>query len=115
MSLKQKYTWEDFLKEKPELKAKGVKRTSKEGEKAFKAAFKAKIKEHLSKRTDKVSFLKKKAEEKKIKLTEKVKDFQKKKDFGQAKIYQKKVGKQDSWIGRLDKQESRVKLLQKSL
>lgn len=48
MSLNQKYTWKDFLREHPEHKEKKTKRTSSEGKKAFEAAFKAYIKKYLA-------------------------------------------------------------------
>ena len=38
MSVNQKYTWHDFLKEHPEHKEKSTKRTSPEGKKAFESA-----------------------------------------------------------------------------
>lgn len=50
MSLKQKYTWADFKREQGD-KAKDMKRTSPEGQKAFEAAQKAKIKAHVADRT----------------------------------------------------------------
>ena len=50
MSLNRKYTWADFLKEHPEYKTKKIKRTSKEGQKAFDAAYKQHIKEYLKDR-----------------------------------------------------------------
>lgn len=115
MSLKQKYTWNDFLKENPDVKTKGIKRRSKEGVKAFESAFKTKMKIYLTDRTKKVDVLKKKALEKRNDLTSQVKTYQKAKNFPKAKIYQEKVGRQDSWITSLSKQEERIKYLQKNL
>lgn len=114
MSLNQKYTWNDFLKEHPDLKQKKIKRTSSEGKKAFNTAFKAKIKEHLSKRAETIEKLTKKATEKRNAIAAKVKEFRKAKDTLNADTYQVKAGRQDSWISRLDKQNSRIKTLQKN-
>ncbi len=115
MSLNQKYTWNDFLKENPELKEKKVKRTSKEGTKAFESAFKAKAKEYLKERTAKIEAQKKSAAAKKDALAKKVQELQKKKNFGKAKIWQTKIGRQDAWLKRLDVQTERTKGAQKSL
>ncbi len=54
MSLNQKYTWARFLKDHPEHKEKKTKRTSKEGQKAFDAAFKQHAKEYLKERLAKI-------------------------------------------------------------
>lgn len=115
MSLNQKYTWGEFLKEHPELKKKGIKRTSSEGKKAFESAYKTKTKEYLSVRVEKVNTLKKKATAKLGDLTKKVKELQKKKDFSKAKIYQEKAGRQDAWITRLTEEAGRIKTLQKNI
>ena len=114
MSLNQKYTWGDFLKENPELKKKGIKRTSSEGKKAFNSAYKTKMKGYLADRAKRLDVSKKKATEKMKTLTEKVKSFQKAKKYSQAKVYQQKVGRQDAWLARLYKEAARIKTLQKS-
>lgn len=114
MALNQKYTWADFLKEHPDLKKKGVKRTSSEGKKAFESAYKTKIKAYLAERVEKVGKMKKAATDKKKALTEKVSALQKAKNFSNAKTYQEKVGAQDTWLGRLERQASRIKVLQKN-
>jgi len=113
MALNQRYTWADFMKEHPDLKKKGVKRTSPEGKKAFEAAYKQKIKAYLSERVELVNKLKKMAQEKRKTLTEKVSTLQKAKNFSTAKIYQEKVGAQDIWLTRLEDQAARIKVLQK--
>jgi len=113
MSLNQKYTWGKFLKDHPEKK--DLKRISPEGKKAFEAAFKAKMKEYLTARTERVKGLQKKANERKKELAEKVKALRKVKDWPKAKIYQLKAGRQDSWINRLAKQAGRIKVLQKNI
>ena len=114
MALNQKYTWGDFLRENPEWKKKDVKRTSAEGKKAFQSAYKTKIKEYLKGRSEKIELQKKKANETKKTLTAKVKTYQKAKNFSQARVYQSKIGKQDTWLARLDEQTARLKTLQKS-
>lgn len=86
MSLNQKYTWAQFLKDNPEYKEKKIKRTSKEGIKAFEAAYKQHIKEYLKDRMAKI---------------DKQKELLKK-------------GKGAS-IARLDRARERTKSLQKSI
>ena len=63
MSLKQKYTWHDFKREKGK-EAEGLKRTSPEGKKVFEAAKTAKLKEFLKKRTSDFEKEKQKVEKK---------------------------------------------------
>lgn len=109
MSLNQKYTWNDFLKDHPDLKEKKIKRTSKEGEKAFEAAFKAKMKEYLKDCDGKIEKRKENALKRKAEITLKVQSFQKKKDWSKARFYQKRVGKQDAAIARLITQDVRIK------
>ncbi len=115
MALNQKYTWGDFLKEHPELKKKKIKRISSEGKKAFEAAYRAKIKEYLNARVERVNILKKKAEAKFSELTKKVSQLQKKKEFSMARFYQKEAGRQQAWIARLGKETNRIKILQKNI
>jgi hypothetical protein len=114
MALNQRYTWGDFLKEHPDLKKKGIKRTSSEGKKAFESAYKTKIKVYLTGQVEKVNKFKKAAIEKKKVLTEKVSALHKAKNFSKAKIYQERVGAQDEWLVKLDNQASRIKVLQKN-
>ncbi len=89
MSLNQKYTWNDFLKSHPEYKEKKIKRTSKEGAKAFESAAKQHLKEYLKERLAKIDKEKERAE----------------KD-------RKRLG---SYIARLERIRSRTKTLQKGL
>lgn len=110
MALNQQYTWADFLKEHPELKAKQIKRTSEEGKKAFEAAFKKNIKEYLKTRLV--------AQEKSVKnitarrdaLVTKLKATKKP---GKAKLLQAKVGCRDNAIHRTVKAVERTKAAQK--
>ncbi len=114
MSLNQKYTWATFLKEHPDLKKKGVKRTSPEGKKAFEQAFKGKIKAYLSERVETVNKLKKLTTEKRKVLTAKVAALQKAENYLNARTYQEKVGAQDARLGRLDREAVRIKVIQKN-
>ena len=114
MALNQRYTWGDFLKDNPDLKKKGIKRTSSEGKKAFESAYKTKIKAYLTGQVEKVNKFKKAATEKKKVLTAKVSAFQKAENYSKARFYQKKVGAQDEWLVKLDQQAGRIKVLQKN-
>lgn len=114
MSLNQKYTWAQFLKDHPEMKAKKVKRTSPEGTKAFEAAFKKYIKDYLKAREAKLESQKKRAAAAKSELTKKQKNLVKQKKWPKATSLQEQIGRKDAWLGRLSKQAERLKLLQKS-
>jgi hypothetical protein len=110
MSLNQKYTWSDFLKEHPEFREKKIKRTSPEGKKAFEAAFKAKMKVFLKERLALIEKESKRVEKKKAELLNKAKAS--KKPCIRRRI-QEKIGALDSYMARLARQESRTKTLQK--
>ena len=112
MSLNQKYTWNDFLKENPGFKEKKVKRTSPEAKKAFEAAFKAKVKDVLK---DRLSFI-----EKETVRVGKVKDglletMKATKKGVNKRRGQKKIGTKDKYIHRLGKMTERTKQTQKSI
>lgn len=112
MSLNQKYTWNDFLKENPEFKEKDIKRTSSEGKKAFEAAFKSKVKDILK---DRISWIEKEVArtgDKKVALVENMKAA--KKIPAKRKI-QLSVGAKDKYIRRLEKMTERTKQLQKNI
>ncbi|MFH1654973.1 MAG: hypothetical protein ABIE74_13110 [Pseudomonadota bacterium] len=109
MSLNQKYTWKDFLKDNPEHKKEDLKRTSKEGKKAFEAAFKVKVKEYLQDYQKKIEKQKGKIEQTRMTVIAKVQAFQKKKDWSKANFYQKKVGNHDSALASLTTQILRAK------
>ena len=111
MSLNQKYTWKDFLKENPQLKEKDVKRTSAEGKKAFEAAFKAKMKDVLKDRLVWIETEQKRATEKRDGTVVKMKATKKK---TKRKVVQKEVGRLDKYLYRLEKKVEQTKLLQKS-
>ncbi|OGQ21462.1 MAG: hypothetical protein A3I05_08875 [Deltaproteobacteria bacterium RIFCSPLOWO2_02_FULL_44_10] len=114
MSLNQKYSWAHFLKEHPEMKKKGVKRTSDEGKKAFETAFKKYAKEFLKARLHGIETLQKKATHKREELIKKQQEVVKAKKRPRVKFLQTKIGRQDAWLSRLSKQAERAKELQKN-
>ena len=114
MALNQKYTWHDFLKQHPEHKEKGTKRTSAEGKKAFESAYKAHVKNYLAERGEKVESMIKKVSEKRTKLSEKVKVANKTKKKTKINLAVKKLGKTDAAIARLGKFKEKNKTAQKT-
>ncbi len=115
MSLNQKYTWGQFLKDNPEHKEKKTKRTSPEGKKAFEAAYKKFAKEYLAQRQEQLKKLEAKATEKSKALTAKVQGFQKAKNAPKAKFYQNKVGEKHAAIAQYRKQMESDKQLAKKV
>jgi hypothetical protein len=111
MSLNQKYTWNDFLKENPELKEKQVKRTSPEGKKAFEAAYKAKVKDVLKERLVWIDKEVKRAGSKKSAL---VTDIKAKKTGVTKRVVQDKIGKAEKYLHRLEKMTKKTKQVQKN-
>lgn len=114
MSLNQKYTWNDFLKEHPEHKEKRTKRTSSEGKKAFESAYKAFIKKYLSERSDKIAKQISVATKKRDEIVAKVKELRKAEKLPRAKFVQKKAGSADAAIARFEKQLEKTKTIQKN-
>lgn len=114
MSLNQKYTWHDFLKEHPEFKEKGIKRMSAEGKKAFESAYKDFIKKHLSERAKKIEREMECAKKRREEIMAKVKELRKARKHPRAGFCQEKAGRQDAWGGRLTRQKDRTTTLQKS-
>lgn len=110
MSLNQKYTWADFLRDNPDMK--GTKRTSPEGKKAFEAAFKKQAKEYLKARAEKMAKGEKIATEKRDALVTRLKAAKRPLT---AKTLQARVGQKDRAIAGFQKQIERTKSLQKSL
>lgn len=110
MALNQKYTWADFLKEHPELKAKKIKRTSDEGKKAFEAAFKKHIKDYLKTRLVDQEKSLKSLTTKRDALVTKLKATKKP---AKAKCLQAKVGCRDNAMYRTTKAIERTKTAQK--
>lgn len=112
MSLNQKYTWADFLKENPPAKGKKIKRTSPEGKKAFDAAFKAKIKDILKDRLVWVEKETKRVGSNRSELTSEIKSSKK---APRKKVIQGKIGRNDKYLNRLGKVVEKTKQIQKSL
>ncbi len=115
MSLNQKYTWHDFLRENPEHREKKTKRTSNEGKKAFEAAFKANAKKYLEEQQARYDRQLGKASERSKVLTEKVSALRKAKKFARAKIAQRKAGRADAAIAQIAGQKGRSQAKRKSL
>ena len=114
MSLNQKYTWKDFLKENPDFKKKEIKRTSSEATKAFEAAFKKHVKEYLKNRLEKIETQKTRSEKTKNALAQKRQKVTQKKDWSKVHTLDVSIGRQDAWTSRLNKQTERTKTLQKN-
>lgn len=115
MSLNQKYTWQDFLKEYPEHKEKKTRRTSGEGKKAFESAYKSFIKKYLSGRAEKVGKDITLATKRREQYVSKLKETRKTGKCARARVIQEKIGRFDSAIARLSKQQGKAKEKQKSV
>lgn len=115
MSLNQKYTWLDFLKEHPEHKEKKTKRTSSEGKKAFDAAYKSFVKKYLSERAEKMGREIERATKRRAERVLKLAEAKKAGKKIRAKFIQEKIGKVDHAIARISKQQEKTKTKQKSL
>jgi hypothetical protein len=113
MSVNQKYTWHDFLKEHPEHKEKSTKRTSPEGKKAFESAYKSHIKKYLSERIEKVEKSLKKASAERKDLQAKAKEQRKAGNLVRAKALDKKIGTIDAAMGRSTRTKGRMETSQK--
>lgn len=112
MSLNKKYTWADFLKEHPEYKEKKIKRTSKEGQKAFDAAFKQKSKDYLKDRLASIDKEQERVEKRRKELSKVIKEA---KAANQKRSFQSRIGVVESNIAHFEKERERAKSLQKSL
>lgn len=111
MSLNQKFTWKDFLKENPQVKGKELKRTSPEGKKAFDAAYKAKIKDVLK---DRLAWIEKEVvrviEKKKSSITA-IKAL---KTPVARRHVEEKIARNDKYIHKLKRTTDKTKQIQKS-
>ena len=114
MSLNQKYTWNDFLKENPSVKEKKMKRTSAEATKAFEAAFKKHVKEYLKGRLEEIDALKVKVQKKRDTLTGNLKEVAKKKNRPMVTRIQNEIGRQDAWLSKLTQHANHAKTIQKN-
>lgn len=103
MSLAHQYTWAQFLKEHPEAKKKKIKRTSPEGEKAFKAAFEKFAKSYLKERQEKIKKEKERVIKNKKELVDKLKAVDGNKWHLKAKKLNLEIGRYDSYLAKLEK------------
>lgn len=115
MSLAQKYTWHDFLREHPDFKEKKTKRTSAEGKKAFDAAFKVFAKKYLAERSEQLTKEVARATKRRDDLVLKLKELRKAKKHTKAKRQQEKVGRADHAVAGIAKLQEKAKERQKSL
>lgn len=114
MSLNKKYTWADFLKEHPEHKEKKLKRTSKEGQKAFEAAYKQHSKDYLKDRLVKIDNEKKRATDKRTALSKDLKAI-KTNIKVKGKNIKGKIETVSAYLTELDKLQERTKDTSKHL
>ena len=112
MSINQKYTWADFLRKHPDAKAKKLKRTSKEGQKAFEEAFKAHAKAYLKESLVRFDREMKRAILRRDALVVQLKG---QKGTPRSKVLQVKVGQKDHAIAALARQSERAKAAQKTV
>lgn len=110
MALNQHFTWADFLKASPELKARKIKRTSDEGKKAFEAAYKKYIKDYLK---DLVTHQEKVLESIIVKRDALVMKQKATKKPARSRILQTKIGNRDAAAYRTQKTIARSKSQQK--
>lgn len=107
MSLAHKFSWQKFLKLHPEYKKKKIKRTSPEGEKAFKTAFKEFAKNWLKERQEKIKKEKERVTKTKKGLLEKLKGVEGKKWHLKAKNLNREIGRFDAYLSRLEQEQKR--------
>lgn len=115
MALAQQYTWARFLKEHPDLKEKGIKRTSAEGKKAFEAAYKKFAKAALKDREEWVKREESRVEALKTAVVGKLKALDGKKWHLKAKVLNQKAGRHDAYLAKLSKLKTSVKELSKKI
>lgn len=115
MAIKDKYTWQDFLKENPDLKEKGFKRTSAEGKKAFEAAQKKYLKDYLKTREAQATRFKKSAEGKRDELVAQLKAVEGRRWKVKAKSLNEKIGRMDAAICNWEKLLKKTKEAAKRL
>lgn len=115
MSLTHQFSWAQFLKKNPEFKQKKIKRTSSEGEKAFKAAFKEFAKEFLKKRDAEIKKEKERATKEKSALITKLKAVDGKKWHLKAKSLNQKIGRLDAYLAKLEGRHKKTAQLAKNV
>ncbi len=112
MSLNKKYTWARFLKDHPEHKEKKTKRTSKEGQKAFDAAFKQHAKEYLKDRLAKIEKEQKTVEANRSEFTKSLKEA--KQELKKIAL-RKRISAAGPHLARLERNHDRTKAQQKNI
>lgn len=115
MSLAHKFTWGEFLKKNPEFKKKGLKRTSAEGEKAFKVAFKEFAKGYLKERQEGIKKEKERITKNKTELVTKLKGVEGKKWHLKAKKLNLEIGRYDAYLAKLEKAHKHTTALSKEI
>ncbi|MBI5299204.1 MAG: hypothetical protein HY877_02760 [Deltaproteobacteria bacterium] len=115
MSLAQQFTWNDFLKKNPDFKKKNVKRTSPEGEKAFKAAFKEYAKTFIKEREAKIKKEKERVTKDKNTLVTKLKAVDGGKWHLKAKKLNEKIGRFDAYLSKLETLQKKTIQLAKTI
>ncbi|MBI4125274.1 MAG: hypothetical protein HY609_03175 [Deltaproteobacteria bacterium] len=115
MSLAHKFSWQKFLKQNPDLKKKGVKRTSPEGEKAYKAAFKEFARKYIKEREERLKKEETRATKVKVELVKKLKGVDGKKWHLKAKKLNREIGRLDSYLASLQQSKERTKNLSKEV
>ena len=119
MALREKFTWNDFLRQTPELKKltgdQRPKRTSAEWQKKFEDARKTALKKHLDNQIGKLERQQAKATAVRNELVAKQKTASQAKKAVVAKRVQVRVGQKDHAIAVLAKQIQSTKQLQKTL
>lgn len=115
MSLAHKFTWGSFLKKNPEFKKKGLKRTSPEGEKAFKAAYKEFAKNFLKERQEKIKKEKERTTKAKKELVQKLKATDGKKWHLKARDLNQKIGRYDAYLAKLENAQKRATAFTKEI
>lgn len=115
MSLASHFSWADFLKKNPDFKKKNIKRTSPEGEKAFKAAFKEFAKDFLKKREILIKKDKEKTSKAKDDLVIRLKAIDGKKWYLKAKALNTRIGRLDAYLARLENIQKKTTQLAKTV
>lgn len=114
MSIKQKYTWHDFLRDNPEHKVKKTKRTSPEGKKAFDAATSTYLKKFLTAQEKRLTTIAAKVATRREEDILKLKGLRKAKKNAKSKLAQNKVGRRDHALAAIKSELEKTKTLQKN-
>lgn len=115
MSLAHQFSWQKFLTQNPDLKKKGVKRTSTEGKKAYQAAFKEFAKKCIKDRETGIKKEETRTTKARASLVEQLKAVDGKKWHLKAKKLNQEIGRLDSYLASLQKAKERTKNLSKQV